>query len=64
LRGEAFHGARRRAQSALCGPIGLRQDEGDFVPCIEQRSERALGELRRTGKNEAQEFRARPGRDA
>jgi hypothetical protein len=42
----------------------LRQHEGDFVPCIEQRSERALGELRRTGEDEAQEFRARPGRDA
>jgi hypothetical protein len=42
----------------------LRQDEGDFVARGEQRRERALGELRRAGEDEAQELSARPGRDA
>jgi len=51
-------------QTAPRGPIGLRQDQRDVVTRIEQRSERALGELRRSGEDEAQELGARPGEAA
>jgi hypothetical protein len=34
------------------------------VTRIEQRSKRTLGELRRSGEDEAQEFSTRPGRAA
>jgi hypothetical protein len=63
-RGQAFHGAGHGAQSATRGPVGLRQDECDFVTRGEQRGERALGEFRRSGEDEAQESSARLGADA
>jgi hypothetical protein len=55
LERKPLDGARRRAQAAPGGTIRLREDERDVVAGVEQRCERALGEFRGAGEDEAQE---------
>jgi hypothetical protein len=50
LRGETLYRARDRLHAAACRPIGLREDQCDFVTRVEQACERPRGEFRSTGE--------------
>ena len=49
--GELLYGAGNRSQAAARGPVGLRQDERDFMASIGQTYERNRGELGRAGED-------------
>src|SRR5919197_6311000 len=51
---EALHRSGYASQTAAGGPIGLRQNKGDVMPCANQRGEGAFGKFRRACEGEAQ----------